>query len=103
MNVWRFDFRTSGSAFVRVRSQRGAIFTGSAGGVGRRHLNETQRAVVAGRVANIKIGDNQFTLGSANLPTLPVSQSEAAAMLALTSNSCYNYFMCNTKAGVLWR
>jgi len=36
----------------------------------RRHLNESQRAMVAAKLANIKIGDNQHIGGSANLPTL---------------------------------
>ena len=44
----------------------------------RRHLNESQRAVVAARLANMQVGDNQYS-GSANMPTL--SQSQAAKML----------------------
>lgn len=45
----------------------------------RRHLNETQRAVIASRLANMQFGDNQYKAGSANLPTL--SQPKAAKML----------------------
>jgi DNA-binding transcriptional regulator YdaS (Cro superfamily) len=36
----------------------------------RRHLTESQRASIAARLANIEFGHNQFTRGSANLPTL---------------------------------
>jgi ParB-like chromosome segregation protein Spo0J len=45
----------------------------------RRHLSETQRAVVASRLANIKSGDRTDLEPSANLRK--VSQSQAAEML----------------------
>ena len=35
----------------------------------RRHLSESQRALVAAKVATLRLGDNQHTVGSANLPT----------------------------------
>jgi N6-adenosine-specific RNA methylase IME4 len=35
----------------------------------RRHLSESQRAMVAAKLANIRLGENQHTIGSANLPT----------------------------------
>lgn len=38
----------------------------------RRHLSESQRAVVASKLANMELGDNQYT-GSANLHTLQES------------------------------
>ena len=49
--------------------------------------NESQRAVIASMIANMKVGDNKgahrIQEGSANLQTLnnQVSQSEAASML----------------------
>lgn len=48
----------------------------------RRHLNESQRAMVAAKIAQWGVGDNQHT-GSANLPT----QSEAADMLNVSGRS----------------
>lgn len=48
----------------------------------RRHLNESQRAVIASRLANMQLGDNQYKSGSANLPTL--SQPEAAKILNIS-------------------
>ena len=54
----------------------------------RRHLTEGQRAAVAAKVANIKLGDNQHAkAGSANLQTQPVSQSVAATMLSVSPRS----------------
>lgn len=48
----------------------------------RRHLKAGQRATVAAKLANIALGDNQHTVGSANLQTLPpVSQAQAADLL----------------------
>lgn len=44
----------------------------------RRHLNESQRAMVAAELANLKLGDNQYK-GSSSDP--PISQSQAAAMV----------------------
>ena len=49
----------------------------------RRHLNESQRALVAARLATLKLGDNQHTRGSANVPT----QAAAAAMLNISERS----------------
>ena len=53
----------------------------------RRHLNETQRAVVASKIANIQLGGNQYISGSANLQILPVSQSKAAEMLNVSERT----------------
>lgn len=47
----------------------------------RRHLSESQRAMVAGRLARLPLGANQY--GSANLPT----QSEAASLLNVSERS----------------
>jgi ParB-like nuclease family protein len=49
----------------------------------RRHLNESQRALVAAKLATLKLGDNQHTRGSANLPT----QAAAALMLNISERS----------------
>jgi len=51
-------------------------------------LNETQRAVIASRIANIKLGDNQYS-GSANLPTL-ISQPEAAEKMNVSERTIRN-------------
>lgn len=47
----------------------------------RRHLNESQRAMVAARLANMAVGDNQHT------QICVTSQSEAAAMLNVSERS----------------
>jgi hypothetical protein len=44
----------------------------------RRHLSESQRAMVAAKIANLRLGDNQHTVGSANLPTLPLDPPPSA-------------------------
>jgi len=47
----------------------------------RRHLNESQRAMIAARMANIRLGDNQYkNNGSANVQTLQISQEKAAEL-----------------------
>jgi len=46
----------------------------------RRHLNESQRAVVASRLANMRQGERTDIEPSANLPNV-ISQAEAAKML----------------------
>ena len=59
----------------------------------RRHLSESQRAMVAAKLANMSLGDNKgahrSTEGSANLQTLTqqVSQSDAADMLNVSTRS----------------
>jgi hypothetical protein len=53
----------------------------------RRHLDESQRAMVAAKLANMKLGDNQYKRGSANWPTPPISQSEAAELLNVSERS----------------
>lgn len=50
----------------------------------RRHLNESQRAIVGARLANMNIGN--FS-NSANLPISPISQSQAADMLNVSVKS----------------
>jgi len=49
----------------------------------RRHLDESQRSMVAAKIASMPFGGNQHTGGSANLPT----QSEAAEMLNVSDRS----------------
>jgi len=57
----------------------------------RRHLNESQRAVVAGRLANLNNGqraDKVEKASSANLPSLPpVTQTKAAEMLNVSDRT----------------
>lgn len=62
----------------------------------RRHLTESQRAMVAGKLANLSAGANQHTAGRANLPDLiearqpappPVSVARAADMLNVSERS----------------
>lgn len=50
----------------------------------RRHLNEAQRAMVAAKLANLS--DGQKT-SSANLPSIAVTQSDAAEMLNVSTRS----------------
>jgi hypothetical protein len=52
----------------------------------RRHMDESQRAMIAARLANLKVGDNQHAGGSANLPTL-ISQTAAAEKLKVSVSS----------------
>ena len=52
----------------------------------RRHLNESQRGMVAAKLANMQLGDNQHQ-ASANLQTQPVSQSDAADMLNVSTRT----------------
>jgi hypothetical protein len=49
----------------------------------RRHLDESQRAMVAARIATLQHGTNQHTRGSANLPV----QSQAAELLNVSERS----------------
>lgn len=49
----------------------------------RRHLTESQRAMVATKLAKMPLGANQHTQGSENLPT----QSDAAKMLNVSDRS----------------
>jgi hypothetical protein len=62
----------------------------------RRHLTESQRASIAARLANMRLGENQHSRGSANLQTLlpevapiapPVTTAAAAAMLNVSERS----------------
>jgi N6-adenosine-specific RNA methylase IME4 len=49
----------------------------------RRHLSESQRAMVAARIATLQLGANQHTRGSKNLPT----QGRAAELLNVSDRS----------------
>jgi hypothetical protein len=51
----------------------------------RRHLTESQRAMVAAKLANMPLGG--ATYRSANLPTESVSQSDAAELLNVSERS----------------
>ena len=51
----------------------------------RRHLSETQRAMVAARLANLELGDNQHTKEGG--PIGPPSISNAAEQLSVSPNS----------------
>lgn len=52
----------------------------------RRHLTESQRSMVAANLANLSDGQRKV-VRSANLPTSPVSQPEAAKMLNVSERS----------------
>lgn len=54
----------------------------------RRHLSESQRAMVAGRIANLPLGGAMYR--SANLRTDGVSQAEAANFLNVSERSITN-------------
>jgi len=49
----------------------------------RRHLNESQRAMVGAKIAQVEFGQNQHTAGSENLPT----QAQAAEQLNISDRS----------------
>ena len=51
----------------------------------RRHLDESQRAMIGARIANMPLGANQY--GSANLQTLPVSQADAAQLVNVSTRT----------------
>lgn len=53
--------------------------------VQRRHLDESQRGMVAARLANMAAGDNQHTRGAANLPIL--SQAQAGVMMNVSERT----------------
>ena len=53
----------------------------------RRHLDESQRALVAARVETLKHGDNQHTRGDANLHVL---RSDAAKLLNVSPRTVAN-------------
>jgi ParB-like chromosome segregation protein Spo0J len=56
----------------------------------RRHLSESQRAMVAAKIANWKVGENQYREegGSIDLPSSPaVSNAQAAALLNVSEPS----------------
>jgi len=58
----------------------------------RRHLNETQRAVIASRIANIRLGEahRPDKVGKfADLPN-PINQSQAAEMLNISDRTLRN-------------
>ena len=49
----------------------------------RRHLNESQRAMVAAELSSLQLGDNQYTGGSVNLQTHQTSVRVAADQLGV--------------------
>jgi len=51
----------------------------------RRHLNESQRAMVAGNIANMKSGDNQHSKQGGQICL--TSNAEAAAMMNVSERS----------------
>ncbi|MDQ5907481.1 MAG: hypothetical protein QG590_1966 [Pseudomonadota bacterium] len=51
----------------------------------RRHLDESQRGIVAAKIANLS--DGQRADRSANLPTSPVTQADAAALLNVSERT----------------
>jgi N6-adenosine-specific RNA methylase IME4 len=53
----------------------------------RRHLDESQRAMIAGKIANWKVGDNQFTKGGSIEPTKAISNIEAAKRMSVGKES----------------
>lgn len=53
----------------------------------RRHLSESQRAMVAAKIANLAHGTNQHTTGPENLPVHPVTQAAAAELLSVSDRS----------------
>lgn len=55
----------------------------------RRHLNESQRALVAASLANMKLGENQHKTGYPDLGTLsqPVTIPKAAEMLTVSTGN----------------
>lgn len=54
----------------------------------RRHLDEAQRAIVAGKIANLKHGANQYVREvDSGIPLSTVTQPEAAAMLNVSVDS----------------
>ena len=53
----------------------------------RRHLSESQRGMVAAKLANIELGENQHNIGSANLQTHKVSRAEAAELLNVSERT----------------
>lgn len=54
----------------------------------RRHLSESQRAMIAGKIANLKHGQRADEMQSLNIKTLPpVTQKEAATLLNVGKSS----------------
>jgi hypothetical protein len=53
----------------------------------RRHLTESQRAMVAAEIANMKQGDNRFTVDMQICMSTPVTVAEAATMLNVSPRS----------------
>ena len=54
----------------------------------RRHLNESQRAMIAARLANMKLGDNQHKVGGQICPpSTMVSNDDAAKKLSIGARS----------------
>jgi ParB family chromosome partitioning protein len=53
----------------------------------RRHLTESQRGMVAAKLANMELGQNQHSLGSANLQTHQISRAESAELLNVSERT----------------
>jgi hypothetical protein len=53
----------------------------------RRHLNESQRALIAAKLANIAHGGNRRSVQAENLPLESVKQATAAALLSVSARS----------------
>jgi N6-adenosine-specific RNA methylase IME4 len=53
----------------------------------RRHLDESQRSMIAGRIANWKVGDNQFKVGGPIGPASLVSNMDAAKRMSVGERS----------------
>lgn len=63
----------------------------------RRHLSEAQRGMVAAKLANINHGENQHTLGAANLPIQKTTQPQAANLLNVSERTVRSAVVVQSK------